>query len=131
MPTAGDPDDPSKAETAPGNSIENTLITFTPEEQYAQVTLTYVIDNVCLHAAKVEEAETQYRKAIADVMASEQEGKERAIACLEQEMLEEVNSIPHLAVPRSSKGRKKAEAGADGEKTPGQGQTKKPAEKER
>ena len=59
----GEPEDSTKlADTGTGNSIENTLITFTPEEQYAQVTLTYVIDNVCLHAAKVEEAENFYNK---------------------------------------------------------------------
>lgn len=83
------------------------------------MTLTYVIDNVCLHAAKVEEAENQYRKQISEIMESDQEGKEPKIAQLQEQMEEEVNSIPLLAVPRSSKGRKKTEGGADGDKTPG------------
>ena len=83
------------------------------------MTLTYVIDNVCLHAAKVEEAENQYRKQISEIMESDQEGKEPKIAQLQKQMEEEVNSIPLLAVPRSSKGRKKTEGGADGDKTPG------------
>lgn len=132
MTNAGDQEDPSKlADTAPGNSIENTLITFTPEEQYAQVTLTYVIDNVCLHAAKVEEVENQYRKQISEVMESDQEGKEQQISQLQKQMEEEVSSIPLLAVPRSSKGRKKTEGGAEGDKTPGQGQAKKSTDKER
>lgn len=79
--TTGEQEDPSKiAETAPGNSIENTLITFTPEEQYAQVTLTYVIDNVCLHAAKVQEAEHQYKKQMSDVMESDQDAKDAKVA---------------------------------------------------
>lgn len=83
------------------------------------MTLTYVIDNVCLHAAKVEEAENQHRKQISEIMESDQEGKEPKIAQLQKQMEEEVNSIPLLAVPRSSKGRKKTEGGADGDKTPG------------
>jgi hypothetical protein len=128
----GEPEDPAKlADTGAGNSIENTLITFTPEEQYAQVTLTYVIDNVCLHAAKVEEAEHFYKKQIGQLMESEEEGKEAMAEQLRLQMEEEVKAIPLLAVPRSSKGRKKVEGGADGEKTAGQGQTKKAGDKER
>ena len=48
------------------------------------MTLTYVIDNVCLHAAKVEEAENQYRKQISEIMESDQEGKESKIAQLQK-----------------------------------------------
>ena len=33
---------------------DSTMVTFSPEEQYAQVTMTLIIDNVCLHAAKVD-----------------------------------------------------------------------------
>jgi hypothetical protein len=29
------------------------MVTFTPEEQYAQVTMNLMIDNVCMHSAKV------------------------------------------------------------------------------
>ena len=83
------------------------------------MTLTYVIDNVCLHAAKVQEAENQYKKQMSEVIESDQDGKDAKVAQLRKQMEEEVNSIPLLAVPRSSKGRKKTEGGADADKTPG------------
>lgn len=127
-----DLDDPSKmADTGTGNSMENTLVTFSPEEQYASVTLNYVIDNVCLHAAKVEEAENYFQKQYKELMESEEEGKDAKAEKLRAQLEEEIKAVPLLAVPRSSKGRKKAEGAADGDKTPGQGQTKKPSDKER
>ena len=43
---------------------EHTLVTFSPEEQYAHVTLSYMIDNVCLHEAKQDEIRQQYLEKI-------------------------------------------------------------------
>lgn len=44
-------------------------MTFTPDEQYAQVTLTYLVDNVCLHAAKVEEIRQAHQEQIKALQA--------------------------------------------------------------
>ena len=93
------------------------------------MTLTYVIDNVCLHAAKVEEAENHYNKQIGQLLESDEDGKEAMAEQLRLQMEDEVKAIPLLAVPRSSKGRKKVEGGADAEKMTGQGQTKKAGDK--
>lgn len=43
---------------------ENTLVTFTPEEQYAQVTMSLIIDNVCQHAAKVDSIRKAYNARV-------------------------------------------------------------------
>ena len=40
---------------------EQTLVTFTPEEQYAHVTMTFLVDNVCLHTAKLDEIKKGYK----------------------------------------------------------------------
>ena len=48
------------------------MVTFTPEEQYAQVTLTYIVDNVCLHAAKVEEVRQAHQEQIKALQVSGQ-----------------------------------------------------------
>lgn len=42
------------------SSVDQTLVTFTAEEQYAHVTLTYLVDSVCLHASKVDEVTKAY-----------------------------------------------------------------------
>ena len=52
-------------------------MTFSPEEQYAHVTLTYIIDNVCLHAAKVEEVRKVYQEQAKDLQASGQDDEEQ------------------------------------------------------
>jgi hypothetical protein len=41
-------------------SGDETLITFSPEDQYAQVTLSFIVDSVCLHSAKVEALQKYY-----------------------------------------------------------------------
>lgn len=118
--------------------IDQTLVTFTPEEQYAHVTLTYVVDNVCLHAAKVAEVQASYQAQILEEQGSGKDGAEQRAALLQQQMTEEVQAVPLLAVPRSSKSRKKTE-GAEAQANPAvgekagasAGQAKKAAEKER
>jgi hypothetical protein len=51
-------------ETKGGDDIEQTLVTFTPEEQYAHATLTYLVDNVCIHASKQEDIREYFSKSI-------------------------------------------------------------------
>lgn len=41
---------------------DQSLVTFSASEQFAQVTLSFVVDNVCLHAAKVEEVGKKYNE---------------------------------------------------------------------
>ena len=53
-------------------------MTFSPEEQYAHVTLTYLVDNVCLHAAKVDEVRKAYQDEAASLEASGQNTEEQA-----------------------------------------------------
>ena len=45
----------SRDEEAKVEDVEQTLVTFTPEEQYAHVTLAYLIDNVCIHSSKQDD----------------------------------------------------------------------------
>ena len=45
----------SRDEEAKVEDVEQTLVTFTPEEQYAHVTLNYLVDNVCIHSSKQED----------------------------------------------------------------------------
>jgi len=52
-------------------------VTFSPEEQYAHVTLTYLVDNVCLHAAKVDEVRKAYQEQATTLQASEQDDEEQ------------------------------------------------------
>lgn len=52
-------------------------MTFSPEEQYAHVTLTYLVDNVCLHAAKVDEVRKAYQEQATTLQASEQDDEEQ------------------------------------------------------
>ena len=53
------------------------MVTFSPEEQYAHVTLTYLVDNVCLHAAKVDEVRKAYQEQATTLQASEQDDEEQ------------------------------------------------------
>jgi len=57
------------------------LVTFSPEEQYAHVTLTYLIDNVCLHSAKVDEVRRAHQEQVRALQASGQQDEEQ-MACL-------------------------------------------------
>jgi len=52
---------------------DETQVTFTPDEQYAFVTLTYLVDNVCLHTARVKEVEEAYRAVITEQNREEME----------------------------------------------------------
>ena len=45
----------SRDEEAKVEDVEQTLVTFTPEEQYAHVTLAYLVDNVCIHSSKQDD----------------------------------------------------------------------------
>ena len=56
----------SKVGETIGASSEQTMVTFSPEEQYAFVTLNYIIDNVCIHSAKQDEVRQQYSDMIAE-----------------------------------------------------------------
>ena len=39
------------------------MVTFSPEEQYAHVTVTFLVDNVCLHMAKKDEIKKAFNQA--------------------------------------------------------------------
>ena len=47
--------------------MEETLVTFGAEEQYAHVTLTYLVDNVCLHEAKIDEVRAACQESIQEL----------------------------------------------------------------
>ena len=49
MPSSRDNEEPKNED------VEQTLVTFTAEEQYAHVTLAYLVDNVCIHASKQDD----------------------------------------------------------------------------
>ena len=49
--------------------VEETLVTFGAEEQYAHVTLTFLVDNVCLHEAKVEEVRAACQDSLKELEA--------------------------------------------------------------
>lgn len=53
----------SKREETSTGAAEQTTVTFTPEEQYAQVTMSLIVDNVCLHAAKMTAVQKHYDAA--------------------------------------------------------------------
>ena len=93
------------------SSADQTLVTFTAEEQYAHVTLTYLVDSVCLHAAKVEEVKKTYQDEIRALQDAGQQGEQ--LTRLVGQMQEEEGSIALFSVPRSSKARRRGE-GQDG-----------------
>jgi hypothetical protein len=54
----------SRDEEAKVEDVEQTLVTFTPEEQYAHVTLAYLVDNVCIHSSKQEDIRQFFHQQI-------------------------------------------------------------------
>lgn len=96
---------------------EQTLVTFSPEEQYAQVTLTYIVDNVCLHLAKVEEIGRRYDNQI-KVIQEAGNSSESAVKKLQESMIHDQQQVSLLAVPKSSKAKKKEEKSAESEIKP-------------
>ena len=88
------------------------MVTFSPEEQYAQVTLTYIIDNVYLHAAKVDEIRKRYSDQARSLLeAGAEEGS--GAARLSELMRNEEDAVPLFSVPKSTKARRKPEAQED------------------
>lgn len=87
---------------------EDTLITFSPEDQYAQVTLTFMVDSVCLHAAKVEAVQKYYANEARQLQEAGALDAEAAARLAEQASQEE-QAISLYAVPKSSKSRKQGD----------------------
>ena len=88
------------------------FVTFSANEQYAHTTLTFLVDNVCLHAAKQDEGRAHYDGQIATMR--EQGADEAAVQKKVAAMKEELEGIPLTAVPRlNGKKKKKAAAQVD------------------
>lgn len=105
-------------------------MTFSPEEQYAHVTLTYLVDNVCLHSAKVDEVRKAYQDQLRTLEASGQDDEEQR-AHLTQQMQEEENAVPLFAVPRSSKARRRTDGPDSNADKSAAGAAKKLVDKDR
>jgi hypothetical protein len=74
----------SRDEDGKFDDVEQTLVTFLPEEQYAHVTLTYLVDNVCVHASKQEDIRDHF---MPQIDASTSESQQQALMSQMEEEL--------------------------------------------
>jgi len=88
------------------------MVTFTAAEQYAQVTVAYMVDNVCLQDAKVREIRGRFAEQ-ARVLRESGGADAEQLVKLEQEMNEAESAVPLVAVPKPKSRRKTEEQEAD------------------
>jgi hypothetical protein len=74
------------------------LVTFSPTEQYAQVTLTLIVDSVCLHSARLEEVKKTFAARGKALIEAEGE-KSDGLIDIQRQMKQTEESIPLFAVP--------------------------------
>lgn len=87
------------------------FVSFSANEQYAHTTLTFIVDNVCLHAAKQDEVKAHYETQIG--LLREQGADEAVIQKKAAAMKQELDDIPLTAVPRLNGKKKKKAAQTD------------------